>query len=131
MFTEIDASVSGTHDAGLMYFSGMVHPDKNPQKALEALNNTIYALCSETIASAELEKVLNKVETERIFGLSNYLGKATQLAHAEILGNANDLNNEGEHYRAVTPEHIRCAAQQYLTESNSNTLIYLRSYNFV
>ena len=54
----------------------------------------------------------------------NYLNVATNLAFFELLGNAEDINNEVEKYRSVDADHIQMVAKKTFTPNNSSTLYY-------
>ena len=72
----------------------------------------------------ELEKVKNRYESEQIFNNINYLNVATNLAYFELLGKAEDINEEVGKYRAVTAEQICQTAQTYLVPENCSVLYY-------
>jgi len=46
------------------------------------------------------------------------------LAFAELMGNAADVNEEGKKYQAVTSQQIREKANQVLRPENCSTLYY-------
>lgn len=79
---------------------------------------------AETIEKKELEKVVNKFESNHLFSNINYLNKATNLAYHELIGRAEDINEEVKKYWDITPQKLRRAAQKVFREENSSTLYY-------
>ena len=78
----------------------------------------------ETIEKQELEKVVNKFESNHLFSNINYLNKATNLAYHELIGQAEDINEEVKKYWDITPQDLCRAARKVFREENSSTLYY-------
>ena len=76
------------------------------------------------VTEDELTKVKNKTEASHEFGEVDVLNKATNLAIAELLGDAGMINQEVQKYLAVTAEEIREQAQLIFREGNCSTLYY-------
>ncbi len=125
LFAEADVFLSGENEPGLFVATGKMNPGITIETGRKALLEEIYKTTDSLITSQELEKVRNKVEAEQVYNEIGYLEKAMQLASFEILGDANEINRQSEHYRTVTPEDIRRVASEILRSGNSNTLNYL------
>ena len=102
LFSSIDASISGSIDAGLFHISGKPSAGVSLEEAEAAVREELKILQNEAITAQELEKVKNKFESTQIFGNINYLNVATNLAWFELNGEAEDMEREVERYRAVT-----------------------------
>ena len=127
LFTELDASVGGTLDCGLFYVRGKLAPNATVQQAQEAIDNELNRLLCDGITQYEVEKFVNKhIATERFENLG-YLQQAMRLCLYEQLGDADLINHEEDHYRALTPEDIMTAAHQLLQPTNCSTLIYSKA----
>jgi len=70
--------------------------------------------------------VKNKIISSHEFAETSVLNKAMNLAIAELLGDANDVNFENEKYSKVTPEDINKVANKIFISSNCSTLIYAK-----
>ena len=79
---------------------------------------------TEATPEEELEKVKNRYESEQIFGNINYLNVATNLAFFELIGKAEDINDEVKKYRNVTAEDIQRVARETFVKENCCTLYY-------
>jgi len=79
-----------------------------------------------SITDDELQKCKNKVESSITFSETDVLTKATNLAISELLGDANEINNEIEKYNKVTKDQLKTVAQSIFQNSNSSTLYYLK-----
>ncbi len=95
------------------------------EKAETAIRNELSKLTIDGPSDYELQKVKNKIESNLVFGEIHYLNKAMNLAQYELLGDAEEINNEPEHYRAVTTSDIQSVARNVFTPENCSTLYYL------
>ena len=102
-------------------------PGVKVEDADEALSQEIARLGDELIPNRELEKVLNKFESNFLFENTEAGELAANLAFYEMLGDANIINREVERYRKVTPERVKDVAKRYLVPKNCSTLYYLSS----
>lgn len=124
VFSSIDASISGSTDAGLFHIQGKPAPGVSLEAAEAAIREELNLLQTELITDAELEKVKNKFESTQIFGNINYLNVATNLAWFELNGQAEDLLKEVDNYRAVSAAQLRAVAQKAFCRDNGVVLYY-------
>ena len=122
LFSSIDASISGSIDAGLFHISGKPSAGVSLEEAEAAVREELKILQNEAIAAQELEKVKNKFESTQIFGNINYLNVATNLAWFELNGGAEDMEKEVERYRAVTAGQLQTVAQTAFDKANGVVL---------
>lgn len=127
LFSNIDAYISGSRDAGLLQISGRPSAGVTLEEAEDAIWEELDLLRHKTVDERELEKVKNKFESTQIFGNINYLNVATNLAWFELTGQAEDINEEVSHYRTVTIGHLREVSHQTLRRENSVVLHYRKS----
>lgn len=127
VFSSIDASISGSMDAGLFHVSGKPAAGVSLEEAEAAVRQELRHLQTELVGEQELEKLKNKFESTQIFGHINYLNVATDLAWFELNGQAEEIELEVERYRAVTPEQLREVAQRAFREENAVVLYYKKS----
>ncbi|MEG1658983.1 MAG: pitrilysin family protein [Bacteroides sp.] len=124
VFSSIDASISGSLDAGMFLLSGKPAQGVSLDEAETALRAELDELQTCLIGDDELEKVKNKFESTQIFGNINYLNVATNLAFFELIGKAEEMLGEVDRYRAVTAQQLRQAARQAFRRENSVVLHY-------
>lgn len=125
LFSSIDAYISGTIEAGLFHIIGKPTPGVSLEKAEAAVWEELNKLRDTMIAEQELEKVKNKYESDQIFSNINYLNVATNLAFFELIGKAEDINDEVNKYRAVTALQMKKVAQAAFVRENCSTLYYI------
>lgn len=123
LFTDASAYMLGDLDKSLFLVEGKLVKGVTQQQAEEAILEELEKVKQE-ITEAELNKVLNKVESTLVFSEMKIASKAFNLAYYEMLGNAEDVNKQVEHYRKVDPDEIRDVARKILTKENSNILNY-------
>ena len=124
IFTDADAGISGSEEQGFIRFAGALR--SNDPASLEKAERMIWRqldrLRSEDVAEHELQRALNRFESNRTFSQINYLNRASQLARSVMTGR--DINSETVLYRQITPADIRRVASRLFRPSGSATLIY-------
>ncbi len=124
LFSDLNAYILGSSDEGLFVVSGKLVKGVKLEDADAAINEELDKMKNDEIDERELQKVKNKIEANLEFSEMNVLEKAMNLAFAELMGNAADVNEEGKKYQAVTAEQIRETARQVLRPENCSTLYY-------
>ncbi len=125
LFSDINAYLTGSLDAGLFVVEGKPVPGVSMEQAEAAIWEELERLCTELIPESELTKVKNKMESTMVFSEMSLLDKAMNLAYFELLGDADLLNSEIQKYLDVTAEQIQAQARQIFRRENSSTLHYL------
>jgi predicted Zn-dependent peptidase len=125
LFSDINAYIAGDRDPGLFTVTGRLMPDVSMERAESAIRKELINLSGEGPREYELQKVKNKIESNLLFGEIHYLNKAMNLAQFELLGDAEEINREAEHYRAVTASDVKTVAQRTFAPGNCSTLYYL------
>lgn len=126
IFSSVDAYISGSIDNGLFHITGKPCDGINLETAEKAIWNELNSLKEYPVNEKELEKVKNRYESEQIFSNMNYLSIATNMAFFELIGKAEDMNDEVRKYRSVTPEQIINTAKKCFVRENCNILYYKR-----
>ena len=124
LFSNIDAYISGSRDAGLLNISGRPSAGITLEQAEAAVWEELERLREEPVEHRELEKVKNKFESTQIFGNINYLNVATNLAWFELTGEAEDIDREVDRYRAVSSARLNDVARRAFRHENANILYY-------
>ena len=124
LFTELDASVSGTRDNGLFFVRAKLAPEATIQAAQTAIDAELQRLLTGGIEHYELEKFVNKHIASERFESLGYLQQAMRLCLYEQLGDANLVNTEEQQYRRLTTDDILSAAHRVLQPTNCSTVIY-------
>jgi predicted Zn-dependent peptidase len=125
LFSDINAYLTGSLDAGLFVVEGKPLPGVSMDVAEAAIWEELNRISTELVPDAELTKVKNKMESTMVFSEMSLLDKAMNLAYFELLGDANELNLETQKYLDVNSEEIRLQAKQIFRKENSSTLYYL------
>ena len=127
IFSSIDAYISGSIDSGLFHITGKPYEGITLEQAEKEVWNELERLKHEKTGNTELEKVKNRYESEQIFSNINYLSVATNMAFFELIGKAEDINNEVQKYRSVSSEQIAEASKRTFIKQNCNILYYQKS----
>lgn len=122
IFNSVDAYISGSIDAGLFTIFGKPAKGISLEEAEKAVWEELATLQEEQITEDELEKVKNRYESNQIFSNMNYLTVATNLAYAELIGKAEDINVDVANYRKVSTQQLQRIAQTTFQHSNCSTL---------
>ena len=124
LFSNINCFHFGSVDAGLLAIEGKLIKGVKMEDAEKAIEEELEKMKNELVQEAELEKVKNKTESLMAFEDIPLMSRAGSLATYELLGDANLMNKELEHYKAVTALDIQEESKNIFTENNSNTLYY-------
>ncbi len=119
-----DSSILGSEEPGFLMLNARIEggEDRAIMHAEQMLREQICRITDKGVEQRELDRVLNRFESNHTFSSLSYLQKAQNLALAEMHGE--DLNDIPARYRATTPEKIRSAAASILDPSRACTLIY-------
>jgi len=126
LFSQTNAYQLDSFDEGLFIISGNLAEGISFEQAEKGIIDEIKKIKETLVSKNELMKVKNKIESTRAFGETSVLNKAMNLAIEELLGDANNVNKEIEHYQKVTSNDIQRIAKEILNESNCSTLIYAK-----
>ncbi len=124
LFSEIDASVSGSFDEGLFLIEGRMMEGITMEQADAAINEELNELKSKAVSDYELQKVKNKLESTNAFAEVNLLSRAMHLAFFELLGDANRVNTEVSRYMDVSATEVVSESQRVFAPENSSTIYY-------
>lgn len=123
MFSNIDASITGDVEPGVLRIQATLLPDVNFEEANKALCEEI-CMAINSITDYEVEKYVNKFESNRLFTNINIDERAANLAYFEMLGNAGMINSEIDSYRTIGKQDIKSFASSLFNEENSSTIFY-------
>ncbi len=129
LFTEADAYLSGESEPGLFVATGKASHGIDIHVAREKMLEEIMITAETAISDYELEKVKNRVEADLLLNEIGYLEKAIQLASFEIMGDAAEINRQGQHYLEITASDLLETAGWLFRKGNRNTLNYLSLQN--
>lgn len=124
LFTAIDASITGDIDAGLFLINGRLCKGVTPEQADEAVTAELEALAQTPVSENEINKTVNKFETNYLFSNLSYVDKAANLAYFELIDKAEAIDTEVEKYRRLTPDTLQRTARSIFASSNGSTLYY-------
>lgn len=124
LFTEVHASVTGNSEPGLFSISGMIAPGVSFEQAEEGIDVLLEKLRKGEIDQELIDSLLNKVESTYLFNEISHSNKAFDLAHFELLGNIDLINEEMEKYRSLKAKDISDFANDYLIDENASVIYY-------
>ena len=124
LFSNINCFHFGSADAGLLAIDGKLIKGVTMQDAEKAIEEELEKMKKELVSEAELEKVKNKTESLMAFEDVPLMSRASSLANYELLGDADLMNKELEHYHAVTAQEIQQECNNIFTADNCSTLYY-------
>ena len=124
LFTELDASVSGTYDPGLFVVRARLADGVSFDKAKDAIDAELADFLRNGASAYEIEKCANKYESTRLFDMITYEKKGVKLCQYELLGDAADINKEVGKYRCITQDRLMNVAKNLLNPDNCSILYY-------
>ena len=124
LFSNINCFHFGSVDAGLLAIEGKLVKGIKMEEAEKAIEEELEKMKNNLVSEDELQKVKNKTESLMAFEDIPLMSRAGSLATYELLGDANLMNKELEHYKTVTVKDIQEESKNIFTQENSNTLYY-------
>jgi len=124
LFTSISSFSMGTIDPGLLVVSGRIREGIELEKAEEEVNNLLNKFVRQGARPEELEKVKNQAEATLEFDKVEVMNRAMNLAFAELSGDADLVNKEGDQIKKVSLADIKRVAENILQEKNSSVMFY-------
>lgn len=123
MFTGIDASISGSEDAGYLMLHAKLRNGTDITRAKDTiLSESLKIADANDIRPDEMERLANRHESESTFANMEYLNRAQTIAMAELHGE--DINTANERYRAVTASAVAETVRNVIVPERCNTLVY-------
>lgn len=124
LFSEIDASILGSEEPGLLLINAKLTDDSDMtvNSAIDAIDTEIKELAESAVSQREITRAVNRMESAAMFSNMSYLSKAQVLAAHEYHGE--DINDMITRYRMLTPENIRDAAAGIFDRRSLSMLIY-------
>lgn len=122
--SNVNAYITGDMDEGLFVLTATANDGVSLEQIESALLNEIELIIEQGVTQEELQKVKNKMESAQAFGNTSVLNKAMGLAIAELIKDADLINQEKELYAQVTGERIQAYAKLIFKPTNCSTLYY-------
>lgn len=122
LFSEVDASISGSEDAGFLMINALLNQGVTVESAESSIRGEIDRLLADGVTSHELERAQNKSESSRTFSLLKSPARAQEIAMAEYHGESTGRLNE--RYRAISVEQVNATARRIISPEKCNKLIY-------
>lgn len=126
LFSHLDCYQTGTLDPGVLMIEAKPAPGLSLEEAEKILWEELDDLASTVIADRELEKIKNKNEAAIAFSEVAIVHKAMNLAHCEWLGQPDLINEEIDHYRAVSTREVRDVAAELFQKQKANLVFYAK-----
>ena len=124
LFSEINCYQTSSIDPGLLVVEGRLVQGVKMEAAETAIVQELEKMALNDVEEEELIKVKNRLESQMVFSETEVLHKAMNLAFAELLGDANLVNEEIKNYLTVTSKEIRQEAANVFRPENCSTLYY-------
>jgi len=124
LFSSINAFVTSDLEQGMFVVEGMVNSGVSLSNAEASVWNELELLKTELVGEKELERIKNKIETTIAFSENNPLNTAINIAFYELMGNANEINEEIGKFRSLTSPQIKATANKLFQKNKCSTVRY-------
>jgi zinc protease len=114
----IHGGSSATVDPFLDSFSITVHPRRNPEEALAALNDEIKRVQDKLVSAKEIARAIKQARAIFAYGSENITNQAFWLGYAEMFASYKWFLTYLDKLTAVTPKDVQRVAQKYLRTQN-------------
>jgi zinc protease len=119
---QIAQDVSASHPtaeiAGTFRVTSTARPGKTLEEIEKEINTEIERIKNAPPTAEEIERALNAIESQTVFGLQTVLGKANEMnSNAVFFGTPDMFQKQLDAYRSVTPADVQRVAKNYLGEN--------------
>jgi zinc protease len=115
---ELAVSLSGgsqaTVDPFLYNISITIHPQRQPEEALSALDDEIKRIQDELVNDGEIARAIKQARAIFAYGSENITNQAFWMGYAEMFADYNWFLTYLDTLTTVTPADVQRVAQQYL-----------------
>lgn len=124
LFTEIDASILGCEDPGLLLINARLtgDDDRTVADAEKVITDNLERIVRDGIPERRLQRALNRYESNLTFSNISVDARTAAIAMAEMQGEHPDENLR--RYRRLTADDINRAAADIFRPEKSSTLLY-------
>ena len=125
LFSEVDASISGSEHEGFMIFNAKLNDGSEAavEKAIAMMMAEARELAvTGGVSEYELERCMNRFESTFNFSNMGYQARAANLAMA--LYHGEDINKTVERQRRTTCDDVRRVADEMFNQTPTATVIY-------
>lgn len=122
---QISGGFSATLTPYLYSLSLTLHPERQPEQALAALDNEIVRLQQSPPGVAEVQRALKQARALFAYGSETIANQACWMGFSEIYADVHWFEQYLERLAAVTPADVQRVAQHYLTPAQRVVGVYL------
>ncbi len=126
---ELAVSVSGgasaTIDPFLYHFTLTVHPERDPEEVLAALDVEIERIQNELVTKQEIARAIKQARAIFAYGSENITNQAFWLGYAEMFASYKWFLTYLDELAKVTPKEVQRVAREYLLPQNRVVGTYL------
>lgn len=123
-FVALDASIWGTLAPGLFIIIGRLNPGASYEDGVNVIKRELDKLISEKISKYEIQKYINKFESNDLFSSMGQTERAYRMAYFEMLGDANLINRDIENYYKLDAEKLQNVANNLFKTDNCVIMYY-------
>ncbi len=124
ILSSADAYISGTVDPGMFVIEAKPSEGVSLEQAEKAIWQEIDTLLQDGLDDGELQRQVNKVESQLKFSEISNLHKAMSLCFHESMGDANEINQEMAKYHNVSADSMLNLGARLLQENSCSKLYY-------
>ena len=124
LFSDVDASIMGSEDSGLLIVKATLRSEGASAEAaaMKAVEAELSRIKEDGVTQHELERAANKFESNALFSNLHFAQRAQTLALDTMHGEA--YGSQAAAYRELTPADVASVARDVLDERKKMTLIY-------
>jgi len=121
----VHGGAQATIDPFLYGITMTIHPQREPQDALSALDDEIERVQNETVSEDEVARAIKQARALFAYGSENITNQAFWMGYAEMFADYDWFQTYLDRLAAVTPADVQRVAQQYLRPGSRVVGTYL------
>jgi zinc protease len=121
----VRGGAQATIDPFMYNITMTIHPEREPEEALQVLDDEIKRLQDEIVTSDAVERAIKQARALFAYGSENITNQAFWMGYAEMYADYSWFQGYLDKLAAVTPNDIQRVAQEYLLERSRVVGIYI------
>jgi zinc protease len=114
----VHGGLSATIDPYLYETTMTIHPEHQPEDALNAFDEEIDKLHQNPVLADEIQRAIKQARALFVYGAENITNQGFWLGYSEMFASYSWFTQYLEHLSSVTPEDVLRVAHKYLVKSN-------------
>lgn len=125
----LHGGMQATIDPYLYSILVIVHPDRQPEETLQALDEQMALICSQPVTGAEIDRAIKQAKALFAYSTESVTNQAFWLGYTQMFSDYSWFEEYIQRLESATPARLQESAQRYLDRNRRVVGIYRPAAN--